>query len=405
MTVQNGGANALVEGSPGLFYMASASPSTIFTVNTAGTATTLASFVNGYVIESDPGVTAANGLFYSSFSQVTTTYANVFSVGTTPGTEKVYPNQSLAPLDLGNLPDGGLFGLSYTFTNQPGLGTVDLKGALSQFYQFPANSRPGPPIYGADGNYYGVSGVAGTTSFFYRVTPSGAFSQVASLPFLSGGGFGGDGFALQATDGNFYGIQQTGAGCSTSNQHGAVYKLTPTGQFTILHDFGVCGKAIINTLIEGSDGKLYGAIEGTSEIFSLTKAGSDYKVLASLKGVYGLCQCGLLQGSDGKIYGVSEGGGSIGAGTVFALDAGIPIPKPRAPTFYPKSGAVGTQVRIWGYNLFGASVQFNGVASTSVHNAGSNYVWATVPTGATTGPITVTTPGGTSTTKQSFTVQ
>jgi hypothetical protein len=53
-------------------------------------------------------------------------------------------------------------------------------------------------------------------------------------------------------------------------------------------------------------------------------------------------------------------------------------------------------VQVWGYNLFNATVQFNGVAATNVYNAGSNYVWATLPTGATSGRITVTTPGGTS---------
>jgi hypothetical protein len=62
-------------------------------------------------------------------------------------------------------------------------------------------------------------------------------------------------------------------------------------------------------------------------------------------------------------------------------------------------------VRIWGYNLFGASVQFNGVAAERVVNGGPNYVFATVPAGATTGPITITTPGGAVTTKASFTVQ
>jgi hypothetical protein len=50
-------------------------------------------------------------------------------------------------------------------------------------------------------------------------------------------------------------------------------------------------------------------------------------------------------------------------------------------------------------------VQFNGTHATSVSNSGSNYVWATVPAGATTGPITVTTPGGLSTTPASFIVQ
>jgi hypothetical protein len=48
---------------------------------------------------------------------------------------------------------------------------------------------------------------------------------------------------------------------------------------------------------------------------------------------------------------------------------------------------------------------FNGVAAASAHSSGPNYVWATVPSGAATGPITVTTPGGTSKTASSFTVQ
>jgi hypothetical protein len=49
-------------------------------------------------------------------------------------------------------------------------------------------------------------------------------------------------------------------------------------------------------------------------------------------------------------------------------------------------------------------VTFNGVAAASASNSGANYVGAIVPSGATTGPITVTTPGGTST-AASFTVQ
>jgi hypothetical protein len=50
-------------------------------------------------------------------------------------------------------------------------------------------------------------------------------------------------------------------------------------------------------------------------------------------------------------------------------------------------------------------VQFNGTPATAVANSGSNYVWAIVPAGATTGPITITTPGGTVTTTASFTVK
>jgi hypothetical protein len=73
--------------------------------------------------------------------------------------------------------------------------------------------------------------------------------------------------------------------------------------------------------------------------------------------------------------------------------------------FGPRSGPAGARVRIWGYNMLAAAVQFGGVAATEVSTSGPNYVWATVPTGAPSGPITVTTPGGTSTTQARFIVK
>jgi uncharacterized repeat protein (TIGR03803 family) len=278
------------------------------------------------------------------------------------------------------------------------LGTTDLSGNVTTFYQFPSTDRPVTPIYGNDGNYYGTGFTYGTQNgYFYKVTPSGSFTKVVTLPFQ------GDGLVLQGTDGNFYGVEAPG--CSSGSQHGAVYKMTPSGQFTTLHDFGGCGNATITSLIEGSDGKLYGATQGNSVIFSLTKSGT-YKVeFEPTNGItQGLCTCILTQGSDGSIYGTALGGGTGGFGLVFALDAGLPVPKPRARKFFPESGAVGTRVRIWGYSLFGASVTFNGAPGASVYNSGPNYAWATVPAGATSGPITVTTPGGVSTTHGSFTV-
>jgi hypothetical protein len=90
---------------------------------------------------------------------------------------------------------------------------------------------------------------------------------------------------------------------------------------------------------------------------------------------------------------------------IFSLELGLPKPAPAVVSVRPDSGAAGTQVLLWGSNLLSASVQFNGVAATEVTNSGSNYVSVTVPTGATTGPITITTPGGTVTTTHSFTVE
>jgi hypothetical protein len=73
--------------------------------------------------------------------------------------------------------------------------------------------------------------------------------------------------------------------------------------------------------------------------------------------------------------------------------------------FDPTSGPAGTSVEIWGSNLAGAtSVTFNGTADPSFVVNSSTLITAHVPAGATSGPISVTTPGGTATGAGSFTV-
>jgi hypothetical protein len=356
---------------------------------------------------------AANGLLYSSIDQPAGSSGfsgNVFSVGPTAGSEQTYPAQSLvmAPIS-GNLPDGKLFGTVFNYSNNTaGLATVDLQGLVTQFYQFPSTDRSdsfGVPIRGVDGNYYGVALPVGGNAYLYRVTPAGSATTVATLPFVETF-FAGSGLVLQGSDGNFYGVQSPDLGCP-GNQHGGVYKLTPSGQYTLLHQFSICGaNGAVNSLIEASDGQLYGALQGPNVLFRLSKTGEYQELSRSTNGItQGLCICKLVQASDGLIYGTAAGGGPKGYGLIFALDAGLAIPEPRALEFHPKSGAAGTRVRIWGYNLLQASVDFNGVLATDVHNSGPNYVWATVPAGAASGPITVTTPGGISTTPSNFTVE
>jgi hypothetical protein len=63
-------------------------------------------------------------------------------------------------------------------------------------------------------------------------------------------------------------------------------------------------------------------------------------------------------------------------------------------------------VLLWGTNLLGAtSVSFNGTVTNHIGAVSSQGVWAWVPEGATTGPVTVITPNGSFTTTGSFTVQ
>jgi len=89
----------------------------------------------------------------------------------------------------------------------------------------------------------------------------------------------------------------------------------------------------------------------------------------------------------------SSGGGSTGTIGIFFLS--------------PSSGATGIQVTIqgFGFSLTASAnqVNFNGTSAT-VTSSTANAIVTTVPTGATTGPVTVTNTNGTATSPQPFTV-
>ncbi len=396
----------LLEGSPGVFYSEGAVPgSTIqlaFSITSQGVATTLASFQGNAVNIQSLLVSASNGRFYSTV-ETSSEPATVFSVNASPGSQQVYALQNFVPSFSQNLPDGVLLGVAGG--NADYLVTGSLDGVVTPIYQFPANQvLPTRVIYATDGNYYGVEeDTQDSAGYAYRVTPSGVLTAIYTF---ASGTFRGYGTLplLQANDGNLYGGTIAGGVYG----FGSIYKLTLDGQYTLLHSFPK-GKAAGGPtgLIEASDGNLYGAAQdgsGFGEIFRITKSGQYSTIYVMSNGNDGVCPCWLLQGSDGLIYGVAHAGGSEGAGSFFSLDLGLAKPKPWTQHFGPQSGPAGARVSIWGTNLLSATVTFNGVPAVDVSNSGSNYIWATVPAGATTGPLTVTTPGGSITTQDSFRV-
>jgi len=87
------------------------------------------------------------------------------------------------------------------------------------------------------------------------------------------------------------------------------------------------------------------------------------------------------------------------------IQIGTGAPPPSITSFTPASGLVGTQVTITGSSFSGAtSVKFNGTMASTYFVDSSTQIRATVPTGATTGTISVTTSSGTSSSFSSFTV-
>jgi hypothetical protein len=60
------------------------------------------------------------------------------------------------------------------------------------------------------------------------------------------------------------------------------------------------------------------------------------------------------------------------------------------------TGRIGQPVQILGQGLTGSTaVTINGVAATTFKVVSDTYMTATIPTGATSGPVVVTTPKGT----------
>ena len=67
---------------------------------------------------------------------------------------------------------------------------------------------------------------------------------------------------LLAADGNFYGTSQAGG----VNDHGTIFKMTPSGTLTALREFSGLGNATkgdapAGGLVRGTDGDFYGVTE------------------------------------------------------------------------------------------------------------------------------------------------
>jgi len=100
---------------------------------------------------------------------------------------------------------------------------------------------------------------------------------------------------------------------------------------------------------------------------------------------------------------------STGAtGVTIVLNGTVTSAGTAAPTvtsFAPASGPVGTTVTVTGTNLAGASgAMLNGLAVANFMAMGATSVMFDVPAGATSGPVAVTTAGGTGTSTGAFTV-
>ena len=207
------------------------------------------------------------------------------------------------------------------------------------------------------------------------------------------------------SDGALYGTTSIGG----AHGGGTVFKVNRVGTLKTIYDF--CsepnctdGESPWAGLFLGSDASFYGTtISGgasnTGTIFRVTSAGQ-------LTTLHSFCDpdCsggsypygGLLQATNGIFYGTTYAGTPggdcyyLGCGTIYSLDTGL------GPfvTFVRPAGKSGQTGGILGQGFTGTtSVAINGI-QTHFAVVSDTYIKATVPPGATTGYVTVTTPTG-----------
>jgi uncharacterized repeat protein (TIGR03803 family) len=259
----------------------------------------------------------------------------------------------------------------------------------------------------------GTSGIYGTV---FKMTHTGTVKVLHSFTSINDpDGAQPQGALVEASDGNLYGTAYSGG----ANGWGTVFRVSKSGVFQKVYDFtqttGNVGFLPKAGMIQASDGILYGtAWEGggptqAGSIYQLTLAGA-----ATLQAGFNGQTTGagpvdaLVQGSDGKLYvTLPIGGGGNGSGvqgTLAVLSANLAPPKPAISGFRPAQAKVGQKITVSGSAFVGATaVTFSGTPASFAVNA-FGFVTATVPAGATTGPIFVTTAGGTAISKQNFTV-
>ncbi len=196
-------------------------------------------------------------------------------------------------------------------------------GAYHVLYTFRGYANGTAPaaslVIGTDGQLYGMTEFGGDSNedgTIFKISPDGAYT----LLYKFNGSVDGsqpEAALVQASDGNFYGVTPAGG----AHGKGTVFRITPQGQFTLLHTFsGSDGDTPQSRLVEGAPGMLYGNTgrggdldhcrhSGCGTIFTVNLNGNLRTTFQFEEDKHGSGpNSDLFQGSDGDLYGTTQAG-------------------------------------------------------------------------------------------------
>jgi len=312
---------------------------TIFEIAPSGTLTTLYSFSSRNSLPIAPMIQGIDGNFYYAAAGGAPAHGGVFSV--TPNGNLTLLHSFVGPPTDGDSPDGGLIqgrdGSFYGTTIKGGTaqwGTVykvNSSGVLNILHSFAFADGwrvTSPLVRGVDGNYYGATAYGGVYGKFFgngtlfQLNPGGTVAIVHSFTDQDGAN---PTSLIESTDGNLYGTTQYSP--APSGQ-GTFFQFSLTGNLTTVHSFSSAAVLYPFGIVEANDGNFYGLMAGSAfaggygAAFQITPGGT-VTTLHSFASQEDLAPVGsLIQGADGNLYGVTAPGGSSTAsndGTVYAM--------------------------------------------------------------------------------------
>jgi uncharacterized repeat protein (TIGR03803 family) len=426
---------------------------TVFKIAPDGKITVLHNFTNtgDGAYPYAPPIEGADGNYYGTTTQANLANGTIYKI-TSAGVltplhtfefaEGQYP---FAPLLQGT--DGNFYGTAQLGGNSTqcvgGCGTVfkmTPSGVLSVLYNFDelhGEVPLGPLLQGSDGNFYGTTTGGGTygphcCGVIFMITPAGALTVLHDFPASLDDGINVMAGLVQATDGNLYG-STAGGGADAA---GILFSINPKPPYTynILYAFdGTTGSSPQATMVQHTNGILYGDTQaGGTDTTYCGACGVFYSLNMGLQPFVRLVSTSGKVGSNVEILGDGFTGttgvsfdGTAATFTVSSstyLTAKVPAGAgtgsvvvttpsgeltssqsfrvtPQVRSFTPASGPVGTSVEIKGVSLTQATMVQFGSQSASFQINSDTLLTATVPAGATTGEITITTAGGSATSK------
>ena len=184
----------------------------------------------------------------------------------------------------------------------------------------------GGVILDSAGNLYGA-----VWSVVYKLSPAGQYTILAKLPYGNYGGYTSPGTVAMDSAGNLYGTTgQVQQGTRSPAPHGAVFKLTPAGEVTLLYSFpgftnpDTPDTSLNSGVVLDSAGNVYGDTPYSSvsgSIYEVSTAGKVTTLHGFTGASGGTYPNALLVAPSGEIYGTTTYGGAANVGTVYKLNA------------------------------------------------------------------------------------